>query len=236
MKRFFLGIIVLFLLGCVGTQTVVYASSGTYEEERNSSSNQDIINQITGGNDFSIDTGVSSVQPFLEKVVNTCYGFFSFIKEIAGIVIAASLLIGVLVCVFARKNKGMRRRCIVVFFFAIPVVFLVLVYGFGAVYGNIQLEKGVVVEVTDPVYQQVRQRYAQDLSSSMGVFELWYGELYELTPIIMLFLVLYGVVLRRLAKYDGKLRNIAIYGLCGFIPGALLLLTGGLPFISKIFK
>lgn len=128
-------------------------------EENNVS---DIVVDVTGATGSAgsvVEEGSEIVLNVLEKVFVSLYGVFTVIKNISGQILAISIFIGVLICVFARKNKLMRKRGIVMFFVVIPILLFLCVYGVGIVYGIIEHRQQIQMEINNDTYIELLQVY-----------------------------------------------------------------------------
>lgn len=194
-------------------------------EENNVS---DIVVDVTGATGSAgsvVEEGSEIVLNVLEKVFVSLYGVFTVIKNISGQILAISIFIGVLICVFARKNKLMRKRGIVMFFVVIPILLFLCVYGVGIVYGIIEHRQQIQMEINNDTYIELLQVYEGKNYLSFKT----------IAPFMLLFLYTYGIFIYCLSKYDMNLRKIAFYGLCVFIPVAVVLLSWGVPYLGRIF-
>lgn len=206
--------------------------------EENSSQAQELAEsyQAAGQEGISnIDNVISDLwhnignNPVVNAIMNKTYQAYQFIKNISGMVFAISIIIGIVIMVFARRNKGLRRNAILICFLFIPLIIFLLVFGLG--YGYSYCVEGNVKDPladSNAVYMYIRQTYA------FTSVDFYYG-IVSYSKALLPVSVYIGVGLYILGKYKPRLRKMGLYGFCICIPVALLLVVFGIPFLNAAF-
>lgn len=236
----------------------------SYEKEEEL--RDETIETIESGIETTVDTGqelydagTNAIGEGIDSFWESYYDVHSKIKTFVPLLFVGSIMIGVLVVVFARKNKFLRQRGIVIFCIVIPVTLLLLVYGMAYVrpiskyaVDGVQHETAQIEVVQDTtssenainIYNDVLNRTQNAeavVQKEKEAYQIWNG--YEhlqrmlKNHIVVLILAceVFGIIIMVLSRRDKSLKRWAGTSLCIALPLVILALVYLIPEIKKIF-
>lgn len=256
MKRFLMiFLMVLLTLGILKgsgncSVCVVEAKAETSRENEGDSGNA--VDRI-------METGENAFQDVNSGLWEKVYEFHKILKDFTPLIFVGSIVLGFLVIVFSRKDKGLRQHALMSFCIGIPVLTLMFVYGIpyvqaiGTLAMNTFTKQDAQIHVVEDttssektmrIYDDVQKR-TQNADSVVqkekDAYQIWEG--YEhlnrmlkghMVPII-LGCEVFGIIVIALASKNKRMRRWAGVSLCGVLPALLLVVVYLIPVIQEIF-
>lgn len=180
----------------------------------------------------------------LQTMLKAFYSTYQAIKAMAGVILALSILAGVIILVFAKKNKKFRRVGVITFLIIIPVVLWLVVYGIGILNGKFL---GATYDASKDTsgeyvaYLKLREFYnifpnkQKFMANVLNMLSNMYSGVQTLSYVLIALSLVIGLVTFILNKYDKRQRRRALYGFGIGIPIALLIVINGVSHFNKIF-
>ena len=258
MKRFFVRLLmVLLAMGIVkesGTCSVCFtarAATSQETEQENGSSGNAIDNIVKNGEDTFDDMNSG----MWEKI----YGVHDVLKSFTPLIFVGSIVVGFLVVVFSRKDKGLRQHALMSFCISIPLLTLLFVYGIPYVrtVGSLAtstltkqdaqiavVEDRTSSEKTMQIYNDVQKRTQETdsvVQKEKDAYRIWdgYEHLNHMLKGHMVAIIVgcevFGIIIIALASKNKQMRKWAGVSLCGVLPALLLAVVYLIPVIQEIF-
>lgn len=213
-------------VGAAASETDADVESGVTGDNKVNS----VVDSVVG----NVDEGVSDALDYISGVSNGLirsvllffYRLYGVLKVWSVPIVSLSLLIGILLQVFCRRNKKVRRFGVVVFLITIPLVVLLIVFGFGTLISYLVYGKGFSAVPRGEQYNYVRELYAGD---GVGLASFMVGSSNVMVlSVLIFFSVAIGVGKYLLGRYAPAQRKVGIYGFCIGLPiGLLVLIISG---------
>lgn len=192
---------------------------------------------------------------------NTYFYVHSALKSIFPLVFIGCIVLGILIIVFARKNKGLRQRVFLKFCICIPFIFLLLVYSmpyytivtqlpFSYINGNSGVKIVITQDTSSPPetisrYRNVLERIKASKKSKQTTaeaYQVWKGYshlnilLKEHLFVIILACEISGICVIFLCRKKISTKKWAKINLCIVLPCLVLAVVYLIPAIQKVFS
>lgn len=257
MKRFFwIFLVVLIAMGIVvesGTCSVcLIAKAETSQETETDRDAENSVYDI-------METGEDAFQDVSSGAWEKIYDFHTILKDFTPLIFVGSIVLGFLVVVFSRKDKGLRQHALLSFCILIPLLTLLLVYGIPYVQtlGNFATSKltnqdvkiAVVEDKTSSektmqIYKDVQNRTQKTdsvVQKEKDAYQIWddYEHLNRMLKSHMVPIIIgcevFGIIIVILSSKNKQMRRWAGVSLCGVLPALLLAIIYLIPVIQEIF-
>lgn len=220
---------------------------------------KDVLDAGGDAVDAGVDAGANAVEEGTNSFWEGFYDIHTKIKVLTPLLFVGSIVLGLLVAVFARKNKGLRQSALIVFCITIPVVLLLLVYGLPYIrpLGNyatdtVMNEKAKLDVVQDTtssknavgIYYDVLNRTQNAdnvVQKEKDAYQIWngYEHLNRMLKSHMVAIItgceVFGMFIIVLARRDKSMKTWAGVSLCIALPLLLMAVVYLIPVIQKIF-
>lgn len=250
MKRFIIFCLIAFTLTIVHTNVAFASVVPTDTQEQFDKSKDKVKEKIDQG----VDVTKKVTGNIKEEVVEKIYWYHGVLKNAFAFLFIGSISLGALVAMLAKKNKGLRKRVIILFGLIIPFFLLLQVYcipylmpaGDYAI-KTVKQQQGKMETVEDTTSSKETKDVYYDLKSRMTKeeseeYHVWddYDHLRRLLKNNLISIILgcevLGLVIIRLAKRDRALKQWAGVSICVIVPLIILAIVYLIPMIEKIFK